>query len=233
MSSIEVFPLHLTTVTFPEGHTQAGERGPAFGFAVAHPDGVLLFDTGVGTGHPEVNRWFRPVHHPLPEALQDHALSLSDVVAVANSHLHFDHCGQNRPFAGRPIYVQAAEHRAAQEHGYTAPEWVAFPGAALELLDGEAELLPGVRALPTPGHTPGHQSLVVDAEGGPVLLAGQALYTLDEWEGSKDPRRSGEPSAWDRDAYAASVSRLRQLDPARALFAHDERAWERVSESPS
>lgn len=228
---IHVSPLHLTDVSFPEGHPQAGERGSVFGFALVSQDGVMLFDTGVGIGHREIDRWFRPDHHPLPEALQRQGLSVSDVVAVANSHFHFDHCGQNRLFAGRPIYVQAAEYRAVQEPDYTVLEWVRFPGAALELLDGEAELLPGIRALPTPGHTRGHQSLAIDAEGGPILLAGQAVYTRDEWEGSNDPPRSGEPSAWDRRAYATSVNRLRELDPALVLFAHDERPWERMAKS--
>jgi N-acyl homoserine lactone hydrolase len=227
---ISVFPLHLTDVSFPEGHPQAGERGSIFGFALVYQDGVLLFDTGVGIGHPEIDRWFRPKHYPLPEVLQRHGLSVSDVVAVANSHLHFDHCGQNHLFAGKPIYTQADEYRVVREPDYTVPEWVDFSGAAYEILDGEAELLPGIRAFPTPGHTPGHQSLAVDAEGGQILLAGQAVYTWDEWEGSNDPRCSGEPSAWDREAYAASVSRLRRLDPARVLFAHDEQRWERAGD---
>jgi N-acyl homoserine lactone hydrolase len=225
---IDVFPLHLTEVSFPEGHSQAGERGSIFGFALVHQDGVLLFDTGVGIGHAEIDGWFRSKHYPLPEALRRHGLSVSDVVAVANSHLHFDHCGQNRLFAGKPIYVQAREYRLVAEPDYTVPEWVDFPGGAYELLDGETELLPGIRALPTPGHTPGHESLAIEAEGRPILLAGQAVYTWDEWEGSNDPRCSGEPSAWDREAYADSVGRLRKLDPVRVLFAHDERIWERA-----
>jgi N-acyl homoserine lactone hydrolase len=225
---IDIFPLHLTDVSFPDGHPQAGERGSVFGFALVQQDGVLLFDSGVGIGHPEIDSWFRPEHHPLPDALQRHSLSVSDVVAVVNSHLHFDHCGQNRLFAGKPIYVQTGEYRVVREPDYTVPEWVDFPGAGYELLDGEAELLPGVRALPTPGHTRGHQSLLVDSEGGQILLAGQAVYTWDEWEGSNDPRHSGEPSSWNRQAYAASVSRLRELDPARVLFAHDERTWQRA-----
>ncbi len=224
---ISVLPLHLTDVSFPEGHPQAGEPGSILGFALAHQDGVLLFDTGVGIGHPEIDRWFRPEHHPLPDALQRHGLSVSDVVAVANSHLHFDHCGQNRLFAGKPIYVQAAEYRMVREPGYTIPEWVDFPGAAYEVLDGEVDLLPGLRALPTPGHTPGHQSLAVEGDGGQILLAGQAVYSCAEWEGSDDPRSSGEPSAWDQDEYAASLSRLRKLDAARVVFAHDEQPWER------
>lgn len=222
----EVFPLHLTDVLFPQGHPQEGDRGPVLGFAVAHSDGVLVFDTGVGIGHREVDTWYRPTHHPLAEALARHGLSVPDVVAVANSHLHFDHCGQNRVFSGRPTYVQAAE-RVALEPDYTASEWVDFPGARYDLLDGETELLPGVRAVPSSGHSPGRQSLVVDAEGGPVLLVGQAVYTLEEWEGETNPMLSGHSSAWDEKQYELSVRHLRDLRPAQVMFAHDQRTWKR------
>jgi N-acyl homoserine lactone hydrolase len=151
---------------------------------------------------------------------------MPDIVAVANSHLHFDHCGQNRMFAGRSTFVQAAEWEAALRPDYTVAEWLDFPGSPYELLHGEAQLLPGVRAVPTPGHTLGHQTLVVDMESGPVLLLGQAVYSLDEWEGETDPRLSGRSSAWDPERYELSVRRLKDLRPVRVWFAHDQRTWE-------
>ncbi|HEX9375992.1 MAG TPA: hypothetical protein VGB19_07130 [Actinomycetota bacterium] len=64
--------------------------------------------------------------------------------------------------------------------------------------------------------TAGHQSLVVRTESGPVLLAGQAVYSAAEWEGSDDPRRSGLPSADDPNADAEFVRRVRDLDPVRS-----------------
>jgi len=65
--------------------------------------------------------------------------------------------------------------------------------------------------------TAGHQSLVVRTESGPVLLAGQAVYSAAEWEGSDDPRRSGLPSADDPNADAEFVRRVRDLDPFAPL----------------
>ncbi len=53
-------------------------------------------------------------------------------------------------------------------------------------------------------------------ESGPVLLAGQAVYSAAEWEGSDDPRRSGLPSADDPNADAEFVRRVRDLDPVRS-----------------
>jgi len=81
--------------------------------------------------------------------------------------------------------------------------------------------MPGIRIVPTPGHTAGHQSLVVDAADGRTILAGQAVYTSAEWAGSDDPRVSGLPSAPDPAAYRASVARLRALQPDVVLFGHD------------
>jgi glyoxylase-like metal-dependent hydrolase (beta-lactamase superfamily II) len=197
-------------------------------FVVVHPNGVILFDTGVGEAVAEIDEWYRPERRSLRDELAHHGVELAQVSGVANSHLHFDHCGQNALFPGIPIYVQANEYRAAQEPDYTISAWVDFPGAVYEFLDGETEVLPGVRLFPTPGHTPGHQSLIVEMEELPVVVAGQAVYTLAEWEGATDPRRSGKVSAWDPATYAESVRQLRALHPARVLFSHDLAESERA-----
>ncbi len=198
------------------------------GFAVVHDAGVLLFDIGVGTGNAEVEQCFRPRVTPLAQALSAHGFALDDVTAVGHSHLHFDHCGQNTLLLGRRVYVQATELAAVDEPDYTVPEWVGRGVVEFVELDGgETEIGPGITILATPGHTDGHQSLVVRTEAGPVLLAGQAVYTAAEWEGSTGPRLSGLPSAADSSAYAESVRRLRSLDPVRVHFAHDLDAWNR------
>lgn len=91
-----------------------------------------------------------------------------DVRAVAVSHLHNDHAGGLRHFAGRvPVHCQRREldyglhhHPAAEEHGIFR---IDFDDTAIDwcLADGDVEIAPGVTAVPTYGHTPGHQSFVV------------------------------------------------------------------------
>jgi glyoxylase-like metal-dependent hydrolase (beta-lactamase superfamily II) len=83
--------------------------------------------------------------------------------------------------------------------------------------------------IPTPGHAPGHQSLVVETGEGNVLIAGQALLSLLEWSGGADEMLSGEPPADDdrHEAYVTSVRRLRELDPVRVHFVHDPEIWTR------
>jgi N-acyl homoserine lactone hydrolase len=204
------------------------EWWPTVAHAVIHPGGVFLFDTGAGIGNAEIEETFSPRITPIEDALARHGISMADVTGVANCHLHFDHSGQNvRLPPGVPIFAQRDEWRMVHEPDYTIAEWIDVPGLVYELLDGEAEVAPGLRLIPTPGHSPGHQSLVFDAPEGTIVIAGQAVQTRAEWEGGTGEAISGEPSAWDRDAYARSVERLRSLEPVRVHFAHDPAVWER------
>jgi glyoxylase-like metal-dependent hydrolase (beta-lactamase superfamily II) len=224
-----VEPLHLADVTLPEGHPLAGQPCVVQAFVIRHPDGALLVDTGVGAGHPGIERLYQPKRCPLVEALATIGLTPNDIAAVINTHLHFDHCGENLLFPDVPIYVQAAEHEAAHGPAYTIPEWVDFPDATYELLDGATDVLPGVRLLPTPGHTPGHQSVVIEDADGRVVIAGQAAYSADELAGKVAGDADG---AWDRDLYLESLDRLRALKPRLVYLSHDTAVWEAPRSSP-
>ena len=222
-----VLPMHVSDVRIPDGDPRAGAPVPIVAFAVTHRDGVFLFDTGIGTGNAEIQEIFEPRTTPIDQALAAVGIEMADVTGVANCHLHFDHSGQNARFPGVPMFAQEREWRMVHEPDYTIAEWVDVPGLTYELLDDEAEVAPGLRLLPSPGHTAGHQSLVVRTEEGDVVLAGQAVQTRAEWLGIADEATSGEPSAADPEAYARSVRLLRGLDPVRVHFAHDPEIWER------
>jgi N-acyl homoserine lactone hydrolase len=113
---------------------------------------------------------------------------VSRVAVVVNTHLHFDHCGGNRLFPGIPIHVQRRELMDARtEDDYTVKEWVDFPGATYVEHDGEAEILPGVRLVPAPGHTAGHQIVVVETDEGPVVLGGDVGHWFEELESGDTP----------------------------------------------
>jgi N-acyl homoserine lactone hydrolase len=216
---IEAF--EVATFSHPTGSPLAGSHGIVMAFAVVHPAGLLVFDTGIGTGNVEIDEAYHPIVLDLPWLMRDRGLDPDEVVALACSHLHFDHAGQNAAFPGRPIHVQAAEREAARAADYTIDAWVDFPGARYVEHAGEVELLPGVRLIPTPGHTPGHQSLAVETPEGRTVLAGQAVYTRAEWDGSAGPGESGAESAWDPALYRSSVALLRALRPDIVLFGHD------------
>lgn len=200
---------------------------PCLGYLVDHPGGLLLLDTGMGR-HPEVDAHYQPRRRPLQAALAAVGARAEDVRLVVNCHLHFDHCGGNPELPGRPIFTQRVELETARTaENYTLPELVDAVGLRYELLDGEAEVLPGVLVLPTPGHTAGHQSVVVRRRDGTVVIAGQshdtaAGYSADvlAWRARRDRHGSDLPS------FPDWIERLQRLDPARVVFAHDHAIWE-------
>jgi N-acyl homoserine lactone hydrolase len=152
-----------------------GDEMPVFIWTIDHPAGRVLVDTGLIDSRPEIDD-MSPTPHPenIPR----------DVVCVINTHLHFDHCGGNRLFPGVPIHVQARELADARSlDNYTIREWVDFDGATYVEHEGELELLPGIQLLPTPGHTRGHQSVLVDTPDGLVVIGGDVGVWFGELNG--------------------------------------------------
>ena len=155
MLSRDDIGIHLGSEVVVDGVTW-----PGLVHTIDHPDGLILVDTGMIDSTPELDNW-QPTPHRLPDEL------VSRVAMVVNTHLHFDHCGGNRLFPGVPIHVQRRELADARtQHDYTIREWVDFDGATYVEHDGEAEILPGVRLLPAPGHTAGHQIVVLGGDVG-------------------------------------------------------------------
>ena len=215
--------MELGTFRFPEPEL-AHRQGVVMGYAIRHRGGIFLFDTGLGFGNRELDERYHQVARRIGDALADAGIAIDDITAVANCHLHADHSGQNLAFPDVPIYVQATEWEIAHTTDHTILEWIDFPGARYVQLTGDREPFEGLRIVATPGHTPGHQSLAVDTEHGLVVLAGQAVYTIDEWAGEPDELegRSGAP---DREAYDRSLDRLHGLGPTLVHFGHDRRTW--------
>jgi glyoxylase-like metal-dependent hydrolase (beta-lactamase superfamily II) len=111
-------------------------------------------------------------------ALAGLGLVPGDIDLVINTHLHFDHCGQNAVFKHAAFCVQRAELDRCRRESPALYDWFDFQNASFELLDGDAEIRPGLSVITTPGHTSGHQSVRAAAEdGGADLLIGDAAYT--------------------------------------------------------
>jgi N-acyl homoserine lactone hydrolase len=224
----DVRRLDLGTFVRPADETGTGRSRieAVYGYVARTPAGVLLLDTGLGVADDETEAWYRPRRVPIEDALATVGLAPGDVSLVVNCHLHFDHIGANPVFAGSPLFCQRSELETARAGNYTVPELVDFAGATYELLDGEAEIAPGLHVIPTPGHVDGHQSVVVVCEDGSVVLAGQAHDTASEWSADALAARAPglghvpplpAPSSW--------MARLLAFDPRRVVFAHDAAVW--------
>jgi N-acyl homoserine lactone hydrolase len=212
----------------PAAETATGlpRAQPCLGYLVPCGEGVLLVDTGMGS-HPDVDAHYRPVRRPFDTALARAGVRREDVRMIVNCHLHFDHCGANPELAGRPVFVQRAELHAARSEGYTLPELVEDPRIRYEVLDGDAELFSGVIVVPTPGHTEGHQSVVVSCGDGTVVVAGQSHTSASEFGSDMLGARARDGERLhDLPVLPQWIDRLARLDPRRVVFAHDHAVWE-------
>jgi N-acyl homoserine lactone hydrolase len=225
----DVVRLSLGSFVRPAAETGTGHPRveAVYGYLVRHDSGLVLLDTGLGLGDEETEAWYRPQRVPLQQALKGRGVSLSDVDLVVNCHLHFDHCGGNPLLAGTPVLCQREELATARAGDYTMEHLVDPPGSVYELLDGEAEIWPGVHVVPTPGHVDGHQSVVVECADGSVVLAGQSHDTASGW--SADALAFGAHELGHRDPLPAApawMARLLAFDPKRVVFAHDAAVWQ-------
>jgi glyoxylase-like metal-dependent hydrolase (beta-lactamase superfamily II) len=157
------------------------------------------------------------------EALAEHDLQPSDIQLVINTHLHFDHCGQNAVFTHAPFFVQRSELERARVESKELSNWFDFAGARFELLDGHAEIAEGVRVMPTPGHTRGHQSVLVDTDDGTDVLIGDAAYTPNIYI-RPDTEELPPGQAADRDAWRESLRQVQSLAPEHVHFCHSTHA---------
>jgi N-acyl homoserine lactone hydrolase len=183
-----------------------GEPMPLYVHIIDHPEARVLVDTGMTELHPAVVSALNPRLYPLSEQ----GFDLASIDIVVNTHLHADHCGGNHLFAGKPIYVQQRELDDARgEEDYTIREWVEAPGLQYVPVDGEFELLPGVRLVPAPGHSRGMQVVVVETGGRPIVVGGDVAVWFGELD---EPQSEGQ-------------LRVLALDPELVWLAHVQEPW--------
>jgi len=185
-----------------------------YGYLLQDDDRKVLVDTGIGPSHPLIDRLYEPERRDPTIELLRHRVEPGDIEAIILSHLHFDHVGGAWNFPGVPVYVQRREWEAAQEPKYTIPEFLDFPGANFRLMDGDFELAPGLSVHATRDHTPGHQVVVVQQGGAPVVLAGQSIETAAEFVALAKASEQEE-----------RARRLLSFNPVEVLFSHDHATW--------
>jgi N-acyl homoserine lactone hydrolase len=238
-------------LTGPTATFLAGEPGrlrvPVPCFLIEHPRGLVLFDSGL---HPDTQRdpatrlgraarVFEVEFQPGEEVAARLAALEVDVTRIRyliNSHLHFDHTGGNATVPNAQMVVQRQEWEAGHDpdlvrrNFYDPKDYTT--GHDVLAVDGEHDLFGDGRVvcLPTPGHTPGHQSLRVRLDGAEIVLAADACYLRQTLEALHLPAILHDP-----EAALASLHRLRSLRAAgaRIIYGHDPAFWATVPQAPA
>ena len=182
----------------------------------------ILVDTGIGVLPPKYKGFEVPRKN---EEMLEHSLSRlmlkpADITLVVNTHLHFDHCGNNRLFPNAKFLVQTDEVRYAYH-----PDRFMKVSYLREFFDVEGEFLPvsgpykiedGVEVVPTPGHSIGHQSVIVKWRGRNVVYCGDAAPLPENIE-----RRNITGMIYSTAQGLESIDKLRRIESPYYIYSHD------------
>ena len=196
-------------------------------YLIRHAQGWLLWDTGVGdalaalpegrAGQNGAPTW--KLAKTLEAQLGEVGVKPADIKYVAISHTHPDHIGNVELFPNSMLLVQKAEYEWPTPFGAGRfkPE---HPATKLE---GDHDVFGdgSVTIISTPGHTPGHQSLLVKLpKTGAVMLSGDAVHFKDNWDNRRVPAGNV-----DKDKTLASMTRMADLiaqNKGQLWFNHDK-----------
>jgi glyoxylase-like metal-dependent hydrolase (beta-lactamase superfamily II) len=247
-------PLTLGWETLPKSYSVHGDTSgeilvePVTAVALDTDDGWTLIDTGMNTALMRDPWLYERLHgrnhdivpslpdgdgEPLEDQLAAHGVALADIARIYLSHLHNDHAGGLRLFdPSIPVFVQRAEleygmsgHPFPEQHGMFRVDFD-DPLINWQLLDGDITLAPGIDAVFTPGHTPGHQSFLVELQGGGGYAF--AFDAADLTENIADERGPGGFVHCEAQVPLDSLLRLKAIAAARGLPllpGHDPVAW--------
>jgi N-acyl homoserine lactone hydrolase len=211
-------------------------------YLIRTSDATVLFDTGVAPravpGLLRTDDLARFTDEDLlVHRLRALGLEVGNVDAVVLSHLHFDHAGGAALFPKSELLVQQDEYAYAHHPaGFFASFYYRknfdLPGYRWRLLDGDTQLAPGLTVIRTDGHTPGHQSLLVELpDTGPVILTGDACYWKEHFDAERVPG-----VVWNPTLAFHSIKRLKtlaRLTGARVFPGHDPEFWKTLAHSPT
>lgn len=198
---------------------------------------TVLIDTGMSRDALDGTLDLRPRMVPLggddayiTNRLATIGVRPADVTHVIATHFHFDHAGGLADFAHATIVAQRAAVEAARTNSPREQAAVSTPGLRWHLVDGDSDLLPGVRLIRTDGHVVGHQAVLVTTErSGQFLLAIDTIYSgaqlaADDWG-----------AYGDQEAARASARRVQQLAAetgATLVYGHDSNQWDSLIHAP-
>jgi N-acyl homoserine lactone hydrolase len=221
---------------------------PISAYLLETSQGFVLIDTGINstlTNNPELayENFTAKGWHPVPIVLPEHEMLTQlekigvrpqDISHVIMTHTHADHTGNLKHFRHAKISIQRLEY----EHAFgdnTSTAWIKgdydFPDMQWDIVEGDWEVMPGLKVISTRGHTPGHQSVVVELpNSGTIVLVADSG---DLWENFEQEVLPGE--SVDDAAALASIRRLKQIAherEGRLFLGHDPNFIQQVKLAP-
>jgi N-acyl homoserine lactone hydrolase len=214
-------------------------------FVIQHPKGTLLWDTGLGDkfaatkgGVDAMPGIHVTVDATMASQLQAIGLKPADITYVAFSHMHFDHTGNANAFASSTWIMNKAEMAwasAAPPGAPVAPDsFSAYKTVKSQMIDGDHDVFGDgtVRILKAPGHTPGHQVLLLKLKKAGVVVLSGDLYHL------RDNRKHGRIPMFntDRADTMASMARIEKIvanTKARFVIQHDAEDFKALPKFPA
>jgi len=206
-------------------------------YLIKHSQGWFLWDTGVADaiaampdgqkGEGTGPSWKRP--KTLISQLEQLGVKPDDIKMMAISHTHPDHAGNAELFPKTMLLVQQAEYDWPQPNG--KPRF--NPDHPVTKLNGDRDVFGdgSIRIISTPGHTPGHQSLIVKLpKTGTVLLTGDAVHFKDNFDNRRVPGGNT-----DKDQTIASMQRIADFlskEQAKLWINHDQEQSNTLKYSP-
>ena len=208
-------------------------------YLLKHSQGWLLWDTGVPDAiaampegqkpaDPKATHWYRP--QTLASQLEGLGVKPGDITFVAVSHTHGDHIGNVELFPQAMLLVQQAEYDWPGANN--APRFKA--AHPVTKLDGDKDVFGdgSVTILATPGHTPGHQSLLVKLpKTGALVLSGDAVHFQANWDNRRVPSNNV-----DQEQTKASMERISGIlakEKATLWINHDKAQRDTLTMAPS
>ncbi|QPC88491.1 MBL fold metallo-hydrolase [Mesorhizobium sp. NBSH29] len=156
-------------------------------------------------------------------------LEMTDIDCLVMSHTHIDHVGGIGDFGHAPMVIGAAERALPKPLYWRGAQPFDWPDVETITVDADVDLCGGVRLLVTPGHSPGHLSLLVELpETGCVLLTADAISRPAE----VDERFAG---SWNEEMAIASADRILSLASARdafVIYGHSPEQWPTLRKAP-
>lgn len=211
-------------------------------FLIEHPKGYLLWDTGLSDEliHEKEGRenWIFQLrmHKTVKEQLDEIGVKPEDIDYLAFSHMHIDHTGNANDFKSSTVIMQETEFEVAFDttnKPYNYADYEALKDSKIIKINGDYDLFGdgSVQLISTPGHTAGHQSLLVRLEKtGPVILSGDITYYQESYVNDGLPKFNV-----NREQSIASLERIKKLiekQKAQLWIQHDKDRFDSLKLSP-